>query len=100
MKDENAFLFALANQTGARPTKLPQTDGSCGIWCNPSYGPGFGNANGYCIYFMSNGTNGCTINNNHVSFSLPEGQLFTNCIYGNTTSFTMNYLEVFGLKEC
>jgi hypothetical protein len=48
----------------------------------------------------SNGSSACAMNNNCVSFSLPEGQLFTNFMYGNTTSFNMNYLEVFGLKEC
>jgi hypothetical protein len=100
VKDENAGFFTLANPTGARPTKLPQTDGNGGIWCDPSLGPGFGTANGHCIYFMNDGSNGCAINNDHVSFALPEGQIFTNFIYGNTTSFGMNYLEVFGLKEC
>ena len=101
VKDENAFLFTLANPTGARPTKLAQTDGTGGIWCNPSWGPSFGSANGTCIYFMNcDGTSSCSINNNYVSFSVPGGQAFTNFIYGNTTAFNMNYLEVFGLKEC
>ena len=101
VKDENAFLFTLANPTGARPTRLPQIDSTGGIWCNPSCGPGFGNASGYCIYFMNTtNTTNCGINNSYPSFAVPEGQSFTNFIYGNTTSFGMNYLEVFGLKEC
>ena len=101
VKDENAFLFTLTNPTGACPTKLAQTDGTGGIWCNTQWGPSFGSANGACIYFMSsNGSSACGINNNYVSFSVPGGQAFTNFIYGNTTSFGMNYLEVFGLKEC
>lgn len=50
----------------------------------------------------STGTSTCGMNSNsaYVSFAVPEGQAFYNFIYGNTTSFTMNYLEVFGLKEC
>ena len=101
VKDENAFLFTLANPTGARPTKLAQTDGTGGIWCGSSWGPSFGSASGACIYFMNGGsTSNCGINNNYVSFSVPGGQAFTNFIYGNASSFGMNYLEVFGLKEC
>ncbi len=101
MKEENVFLFTLANPSGARPTKLTQTDGNGGIWCNPSYGPAFGTTNSHCICFMTgNGNTVCGINNDYVSVTVPEGQSFTNFIYGNTTSFNMNYLEVFGLKEC
>ena len=101
VKDENAFLFTLANPTGARPTKLPQKDDNGGIWCNGSYGPAFGTPSGNCICFMTaNGNYTVGINNNYVSVAVPEGQSFTNFIYGNTTSFNMNYLEVFGLKEC
>ena len=101
MKDENAFLFTLANPTGARPTKLAQTDGNGGIWCHPSWGPSFGSASGVCIYFInSNGSSNCGMNNAYVSFAVPEGQAFYNFIYGNTTTFGMSHLEVFGLKEC
>ena len=93
-------MFTLANPTGGRPTKLPQIESNGRIWFNPSYGPGFGNASGYCIYFMNNtNTTSCAINNNTPCFAVPEGQSFTNFIYGNTTSITMNYLEVFGLKK-
>ena len=100
VKDENAFLFTLANPTGARPTKLPQSDGNSGIWCNPSCGPGFGLVNGVCIWFMNtNPSSNCGINNIYKAFQTPQDQPFTNFIYGNTTAFTMNYLEIFGLKQ-
>ena len=99
MKDENAFLFTLANPTGARPTKLPQTDGDNGIWCQSSYGPSFGTSGSYCICFMTcDGDNTCATNNSYVSVAVPGGQSFTNFIYGST-SFTMSHLEIFGLKE-
>ena len=100
MKDEKAFLFTLANPTGARPTKLPQTEGNNGIWGHSSYGPAFGNSGGYCICFMTCiGNSSCGINNSYVSVTVPGGQLFTHFIFGNTSSFSMSHLEVFGLNE-
>ena len=98
MKDENAFLFTLANKTGARPTKLPSTDGNGGIWCKASYGPAFGTTSSHCIRFMtSNGDNTCDINDSYVSVTVPGGQSLANFIY--TSSFTMSHLEVFGLEK-
>ncbi|XP_028408907.1 uncharacterized protein LOC114531501 [Dendronephthya gigantea] len=102
VKDENAFLFTLANPTGARPTKLPQSDNSGGIWCDPSYGPGFGSANGTNIWFMDcpNGPSYCSVNNSNTAFQIPQDQPFTNFIYGsNTTAFGTDYIEVFCLKK-
>ena len=98
MKDENAFLFTLANPTGARPTKLPPTDGNGGIWCSASYGPAFGTSGNYGICFMTgNGNNTCGINDGYVSVTVPGGQSLASFIY--TSSFTMTHLEVFGLEE-
>ena len=99
VKDKNAFLFTLANPTGARPTKLPQSDGNSGIWCNPSLGPGFGSANVTSIWFMnSNQSCNCSVNNGYNSVQIPQGQAISTFVYGNT-SFGMNYLEIFGLKQ-
>lgn len=98
MQDKNAFLFTLANPSGAVPTKLSQTNSTVGIRYNPNTGPQFGNVNSSCINFMSNGSSTCSISNT-ADFSLPAGQQLPNFICG-TTSISMSYLEVYALTEC
>ena len=100
MKDENSFLFTLANPTGARPTKVVQCSGIGGVWQNSLYGPSFGSATGASLIVMNNNNSAsyCDIDDSFGGFQFPEGYTFSNFFCGST-SFRMDYLEVFALKE-
>ena len=99
VEDKNSFLFTLASKTGALPTKLPQLADVGGIWGNSSYGPCFGSTTGISLSFVNAAnSSACSANNSHSGFEFPAHQDVCSFIQGSAT-FTMNYLEVFGLKD-
>ena len=88
----------MANQTGAPPTKLPQLADVGGIWGHSSYGPCFGSATGISLMFMNTTSSStCVANNSYGGFEFPAGQNF--CSFICSSSVTMNFMEVFGLKD-
>lgn len=96
----HAFLFSFVNPSGLGPIKLSLITGKdCGIYCDSSYGPAFGDGNDLWILNNQNdaNTNPDSINILGSTYQCPPGQPDT--FFTDANESVITDYEVFGLHQ-
>ena len=96
----HAFLFSFVNPSGQEPIKLSLITGKgWGIYCNSSYGPGFGDGNDLWISNNQNdaNTNPVSISILGSTYQCPPGQ--EDSFFADANESVITDYEVFGLHQ-